>query len=434
MFDRFQAIVNSHISRAIAAPAINYSAMVTIKGVTVTVLKVRDVVHTSNFMGAVSTISHITMAIPTSQMRLLTTRANGNMNVKVLTLSGKTVLNTMNYNGIVVGTRDPDMESPTMFVGESNDKSIAIVTLELMPASLWYQRLKNVGGIYQETDGLTLCRKLLTETLPNQSAEAGVVHSIQYEKEDQQLYRNIVIPDSVTFLEVFDYIQERYGVYSKGMGVFQYFNNWFLFQPFNADKFNQSGLKLVVMNLPRERAANIDRTLHSDASVRYIITGGDTLTEDTQDQNALNEGTGYRVGSLRALDGRSSSFTPGGVSKTTSDKFVSQAAPNTHASGMVNAPVQKKHFADHDKDIRSKLAGRDGRIVKVTWNQSMPNIVYPGMPVKFMYANDIGMYTRFGTVLGEVYHSAVDGQTLASGRFNSTTELTLWLSNSKITN
>ncbi|QXO09501.1 hypothetical protein pEaSNUABM11_00077 [Erwinia phage pEa_SNUABM_11] len=434
MFERFQAIVNSHISRAIAAPAINYSAIITIKGVTLTVLKVRDVIHTSNFVGAVSTISHLTLAVPTSQMRLLTTRANGNMNVKVLTLAGKQVLNTMNYNGIVVGTRDPDMESPTMFLSESNDKSIGILTLELMPASLWYQRLKNVGGIYQATDGLTLLRKLLVDTLPNQKEEAGIVHSIQYEQEEQQLYRNIVIPDSMTFLEVFDYIQDKYGVYAKGLGVFQYFNNWFLFQPYDETKFNKAGLKLVVMNLPRERAAQIDRTLHSDANVRYLITGGDTLTEDTQDQNALNEGTGYRVGTLRALDGRSSSFTAGGVSKTTSDTFVSQAAPNTHASGLVNAPVSKKHFADHDKDIRSKLAARDGRIVKVTWNQSMPNIVYPGMPVKFMYANDVGMYTRYGTVLGEVYHAAVDGQTLASSRFNSTTELTLWLSNSKITN
>lgn len=434
MFDRFQTIVNSHISRAIAAPAINYSAIVTIKGITLKVLKVRDVIHSSNFVGAVSTITHITMAVPTSQMRLLTTRANGNMNVKLLTLAGEKILNTVNYNGVVVGTRDPDMESPTMFLGESDDKSVAMVTLELMPASLWYQRLKNVGGTYHGTDGLTLLRKLLVDTLPNQQAEAGIVHSIQYESEEQQLYRDLVIPDSITFLEVFDYIQEKYGVYSKGLGVFQYFNNWFLFRPYDETKFNKAGLKLVVMNLPRERSANIDRTLHSEASVRYIITGGDTLSEDVQDQNALNQGTGYRVGSLRALDGRTSSFTPGEVSKTTPDKFVSQAAPNKHASGMVNAPVLKKHYADHDKDIRSKLAMQDGRIVKVTWNQSMPNIVYPGMPVKFMYANDVGMYTRFGTVLGEVYHASVDGQTLASGRFNSQTELTLWLSNSKITN
>jgi len=433
VYDRFQAIVNSHLARAFGAPALRYDAMVTIKGFPLTVLKVMSVINSSNFINDICTITHITLAVPTSQMRLLTTAANGNMKVKIMTRNGSTLLNTMNYNGVVVNSRDPDMESSTMFTAESNDKAMAVVQLELMDASVWYQRLKQVGDIYRGTDCLTIIRDLLTATTERGDKPVGTVHSVQYDREEQRKYECISIPDSVDFLEAFDFLQNRYGVYERGLGVFQYFNNWHIFRPWDVDKFANAPAKLVVMNLPKERAAHLDKSVHIDGNVIYIITGGDTLSMLQQDTAALNDGTGYRVGSIRALDGRTSSFTPGELSSTTPDKFVAQAAPNTHASGMVNAPVQKKHYTDDDKAIKSELAMRTGNTLKVTWNGALPGILAPGMGVKFMYANDVGIYTRYGTLAAEVFQAATDGQTMGTSQYNTVAELTLWLSTTKVT-
>ncbi|WP_366536641.1 hypothetical protein, partial [Salmonella enterica] len=87
---------------------------------------------------------------------------------------------------------------------------------------------------------------------------------------------------------------------------------------------------------------------------------------------------------------------------------------------MVNAPIDPdKHFSDTDKPQRSKLEMGLGTIVQTTWNRSTHGILYPGMPVKYVFANEYGVYTRYGTLVGEVFQSAVDGQTMASGRYNT---------------
>lgn len=48
-------------------------------------------------------------------------------------------------------------------------------------------------------------------------AAEGQLKGIEYDEEEQQAYRDIVIPDSEDFLSVFDYLQNHYGVYSKGI-------------------------------------------------------------------------------------------------------------------------------------------------------------------------------------------------------------------------
>ncbi|MCT7476052.1 hypothetical protein N5V81_13795 [Escherichia coli] len=67
-----------------------------------------------------------------------------------------------------------------------------------------------------------MARSILADTLPDGVAAEGQLKGIEYDEEEQQAYRDIVMPDSEDFLSVFDYLQNHYGVYSKGIGVFQY--------------------------------------------------------------------------------------------------------------------------------------------------------------------------------------------------------------------
>ncbi len=46
-----------------------------------------------------------------------------------------------------------------------------------------------------------------------------------------------------------------------------------------------------------------------------------------------------------------------------------------------------------------------------------------------MYANDSKIYERYGVVIGEVYHTAVDGSGLSSEVYNSNTQLLVWIAN-----
>lgn len=433
-FGRLQKIANTHISQAAGLPAIDYGAFITVRGAPLTVLKIISLIHSSNFVNDMATLTHLTVAIPFSQMRLTTSAAEGDIKIKLILRNGQRIAGRFSYRGIAINNRDHDMESPTMFLGESNDKSLALVTFELMDEAMWFLRVRQVGGIYHNTDGLTVARSILADTLPNGVAAEGQIQGLDYDEEVQQGYRDILIPDSQDFLSVFDYLQKHYGIYSKGLGIFLYMQRWTLFQPWDSKKFSGAKKKLVIINLPREMAAQLDRTCQVSGDTVYLICGGDVVAMESKDEDAMNKGTGYRVGSIRVLDGRATSFSPGEISTTTSKDFVSQADPNAYPGGVVNAPVDpKQHFTDTDKPQRSALAARNGTITKTTWNRSTHGILTPGMAVKYMYANDYGVYSRYGTLAGEVFQSAQDGQTMASGRYNTQTQLTLWLTEEKFT-
>jgi len=428
MFNRFKQIVDEHIARATKTPPTQYEAIVTVKGHPVSVLKVMAVTVTSNYAGNLTDLYHVTLALPLSEQRLLMSRAYGDLSVKLLCREGGKLVETLRLKGVVAGAQDTDMSAPTRFLSDGDDKSFGVSQLELMEEAYWNLRNVQVGNIYRKMDPLTALRTILAKTLPGRDMAYGEAKSVQYEVEPQQGYESILVPDNTEFPEVFDFMQQRYGVYSHGIGVYLQKGDWHLFRPFYANKFKEVNVKLIIYNLPKEQAAQLDDSLQFTPTVRTIVTGGNTRVFDSRDSSALNVGTGYRVGSIRALDGRAVSHSPGKTATTTSESFISQANSAPHESGQVNAKVPTTAFVDHDKEMRSKLAQQTGQIIQVTWHQSHRNVITPGMGVKFHYANDREIFTRYGVVLGEVYHASNDGGSMASDRMSMATELTLWLS------
>lgn len=431
MFSRFKQIVDQHLIRAKKYPPTRWDAIIKVRGHSLTVLKVTAVTVTGNYAANMADLYHLTIAVPFRENRLLLNRAYGDVQVKLLRKAGTQILETINLKGVVISNRDDDMESPTMFTGESDDKAFALAQLELMEESFWNLRAVQVGEIYRKMTPLDVARSILAKTLPSRQLSHGEVLSVEYDKEEQTPYQSIAISDDVEFSKVFDYLQDSYGIYSSGLGVYLQKDKWHLFRPYYPGKFEESDRKLVIYNLPKEQAGELDESLVFTETVRTIITGGSTRAFDYQDHNALNSGTGYRAASIRALDGRMVTAAPGKVAFTASEQIVSQANPNTHASGIGNAKVLSDRFVDHDKGIRSTLAKQRGQVVQVTWHQSLPGVVFPGMGVKFMYANEGQIFTRYGVLLGEVYHAAMSDGSMASDRVSTVSELTLWLSSDK---
>lgn len=434
MNTRFDRIVNAQLAKAKGLPQIEYMGILFAAGVKVPVYKVMSLISMSNFQLELGTRLFVTLLVPTTHYRMLLTRAYGDITFKLLTKVGDKNLRSINYKGIVSVNKDIDMETPTMNQEGSGGQTAAIVHLELMEESLWSVRNRPVGNIYRDTDALSVCRAILADTMPSEAGDAGDASAVFYEdyveeSGETKKYEAIVIPDNVTFQYVFDILQNKFGIYPDGFGVFLYRKAWYIYRMYNGDKYQTSGqIRLNVYALPNEKVAHLEKTFVNDGQVRHIFVGSNTQAYDFQDAAALNTATGYRVGSVRALNSRTTSRDGGNDLYVTSDSFVSSVNQNEHKSGKQNAPVLPDRFKDDDKAVRSSLKQSAGQIVKITWTQSVLGLIYPGMPVKFMYSNEHGIYTRYGTIIGEVHQSAPDGGSMASPTYNSVTELTLWLS------
>ena len=424
----FKSIVGKHLNRSTGRPSISYRATVFVDGIAVTCIKVQSYTEVHNFIEDCFATHFLTVAINTSEYRTLVSRGHGNVYVKLTRIVNGRSKPPVTLMGIVHVNGDPNVEAASQQMGVGDALSMSIVTMELYTQAAWYLRVFQFGGTYTGNKPLDIARYLLASNrLEGQLSDKEAVASINYVDEPQKHYSSINIPDGTPLLGVFDYIQNRYGIYQYGLGVYLYRQTWHMFRPWDEKTFFTAEDKLIIYNVPEEQMALPDKNMSIEGETISILATGKVQHNDERDLTALNQGTGFRLGSVRALELRSNSLTDGDVSETTPDSYVSASNPNPHRSGIVNAPVLTERFKDDDKAIVSQFMKGRGSLVKVRWESSLPGVLVPGMGVKFHYPLNNKVVTRYGTLVGEVYHDTVEAGSLSADAHVGTSELTVWL-------
>ena len=103
---------------------------------------------------------------------------------------------------------------------------------------------------------------------------------------------------------MFDFLQNNYGIYGRGLGIFLYKQSWELFEPYNPTRFDEGGERLVIYNVPADDIAFPDRNFYREGDVYYIAATGESKVKSTIDEAAINEGTGIRFADIRSLENR----------------------------------------------------------------------------------------------------------------------------------
>lgn len=424
----YKSILGKHLNRCTGRPKISYRAAVFVDNVTVSCIKVHSYTEVHNFMEDAFTTHFLTVAINTSEYRTLVARGHGNVYVKLTRIVAGRAKKPVTLMGIIHVNGDPNVEAASQQLGVGDAVSLSVVTMELYTQAAWYLRVYQFGGTYGGNKPLDIAKYLLaTNKLDDQLSSNEAVASINYVEEPQKTYASINIPDGTPLLGVFDYLQNRYGIYSYGLGVYLYRQTWHLFRPWDENTFYTGQDKLIIYNVPEEQMSLPDKNVAIDGDTISILATGKVQHNDERDVTAMNQGTGFRVGSIRALELRTNSLTDGAVSETTPNEFVSQSNPNPHRSGVVNAPVLSGRFKDDDRAIVSQFMKNRGSVVKLRWENSLPGVLVPGMGVKFHYPLNNKVITRYGTLIGEVYHDTVEGGSLTADGHVGMTELTVWL-------
>lgn len=424
----FKTMVQEHLSVASGAPEIIPSVVLKIGGKVINAIRVISFTRSGNFVENCFDTFHFSLAISADDYQYQATQNHGNIEITLNRRAGIKNLPALKFRGVILGANDPHMAANTSNLTQANDMSLSVITIEALQIMAWGLRVNQIGGTFKESDPLTLARYILAKTrLVDGVSNQDFVAGIEYVKEEQKEYQEITVPDGTPFLGVFDYIQNRYGIYGKGLGVFLRDKAWHLFTPYDASRFNQDIARLVIYNVPQDMMSLPDRTYTVRNKTVTIAATGETTHIDDRDTTAVNEGTGYRVASVRALELRTTSHTEEGGSETTPDEYMSNSNPAEHSSGTTNAPMVSGRLKDDDKSIMSAYAARTGTQVKVMWQGSIPYTLVPGMPVKFIYPIGERTITRYGTLVGELYHTYPKSNGMIDKEHLSMTELTVWL-------
>lgn len=262
------------------------------------------------------------------------------------------------------------------------------VALDLVEESVYNLRHLRFTSIYQETT-----MKDLLLHIARSVKELGVreVHLIP--PDNVLAYNHVTIP-SLDFSSIILFLQQRYGVYLKGVDFYVSEGVLYIYPPYeNRPKHPQV---INVYNVASNRFAGL-KSYHqyTDARTLNIVAAGGTSTRNIAEEAAENVGTGVTFT-------RSSQLVDNYVTMTKNGPVISQnntvaIANKTNRSMRVNANNSiHSQTTDNIFLAASKLAQWDAVLVAFAWPQAVPMSMLPGAHIQYHYDENNIFVTRHG--------------------------------------
>ena len=304
------------------------------------------------------------------------------------------------------------------------------VEFQLVDVALEQVRIHEVGGIYRDTKPGDVVRYILTALskqlkLPSEDKIRGVD---MVKADNQHIYSHVIIPHGMRPMDVPAYVQENWGgIYNAGIGCYLQEGLWYLWPEFNVQRFNKEKKTLTVYNIPPNRYRGIERTWRTTDYQVIIIATGESKHLDRSYHQQLNKGNAVR-------------FTAGdrvwdGFGLTQNNKhYVNRPQNNTEHEPIEKknyhvAPVSAVRISNNSFWQSSVVARRQGSFLTTTWENSEPEMIYPGMPVKFIYMDDNEVKEREGVVIRVHHYIHDDRKGPVAGRHICNSALTLFIKN-----
>lgn len=344
-------------------------------------------------------------------------------------------IETFEYAGFLTDTSSRVLEAnlATDASEEKTDRDMpTLVEIQLINRFVEKLRMIEVGGTYVNNTGLDHIRGLLDK----HGMAAAQATNVVYKGTDAARLvsdvkrRQIVIRHSVKLIgeDSFVRIMEKRcgGIYPSGFSYYFQGQHWYLFPPYALDRYEQASKTLTLINVPANRMPFIENTYRTTDNQVIVLATGKTRNIDLSDARQLNLGNGVRfLDANKIMDG---------FSKVVDGKVYIEAAKNMYEFIIGERPNGLNNVRSSDVLITSsphleysKLAARTGQIIMSEWQNSQPDLIYPGMPVKYMYlVNDVP-FEIMGVVVATSTAATPTNTNINERKFGSSTVISIFI-------
>lgn len=247
------------------------------------------------------------------------------------------------------------------------------------------------------------------------------------EGDNTEVRDHIIIPDGTIVSSLPDYIQNNCGgVYSTGMG--QYIQNgyWYIFPQYNIGRFSETTKTLTMFNIPEKELPSVERTYRLDKDKLIVLLTGQTIQVDNTEKLQLTDGNGVKYLRAGSPIERFVKVDGDEVSIDRDDNIVEYIVEN-RKSKLNNVRFSSNRVTSNHQNEMSKLSTRLGQVLVVNWQQSNPDLIYPGMPCKYIYADGSNISELYGTVLGLEFDVTLQGNGINSVRHDCNASLYIFV-------
>lgn len=203
-------------------------------------------------------------------------------------------------------------------------------------------------------------------------------------------YDHIEVPTGLDLFNLPTYLQNtHYGVYNGNIGTYLQFYNEkttiFIFPLYDTKRFDKAEKKLMVYGVSSAKFDHVEHTYFVDGDIVKILAGKSTIGQNDGEDSLLDAGVGFTHTDANKIIERNAHVD---------DKEV------TVDTEQMNAGQKYKEKADYsNKSVhlgpvdnmfkhRSEIMKRTMAIYQIQWNHCDPDLIYPGMPVMYIYLKD----------------------------------------------
>lgn len=320
------------------------------------------------------------------------------------------------YVATIINPRNPTIASnsfnqPDEFALDLTN--LFTIDLQLVPKSVDQFRTRAFGGTYRNTSVEEVIKAVLTnESKIVKTDGTAVPTGVNMISANNKTKRDhIVLPQGTRLVDVPGYIHTRCGgVYNAGFAYYFLNNTWYVFPPYNNVDFSKYDKTLTLIRVPPNRMPGSERSYMVNGMAITAIVTGDTKMVNKSETLMRNEGNGTRLGDAdkfmedfvatkdnKAIAGRGGS----------NSEFTTIKRPD----GFNNVPLSRDRISSNPFVEMSRLAFKDGAMMSMSWENSDPTLLYPGMPVKVLFMEDDQIRETQG-LLVQAHHYV---QTLGTG-------------------
>lgn len=339
---------------------------------------------------------------------------------------------TQNFRATLVDNGNAAVESNNPSASSedaANLSAIISVTMQLIDPALEQIRMQTVGGIFRKTTTGDLIRTVLgsvgkTIKIDREASVKGVEMIPPSNKEVRD---HIVIPHGTRLIDLPSYVHEKCGgVYNAGFGYYLQNGTWYTWPLFDISRFAKTPRTLTIINLPKNMMPSVERTFRTTPNQVVIIATGDVMYRDDSENLQLNQGNGVRFTDANQIM-QGLGTTAGNKTTMKRGQNNSEFMAGSRGTGLNNVQMSDNRISANMFVETSKLARRNGVHIQLAWENSDPDLIYPGMPTQLMYLEDDVVKTIEGLVLRAHHHTALQGQGLTATRHINNTALTLFM-------
>lgn len=338
------------------------------------------------------------------------------------------------YRATYVDRGNPVVQSDTGF---SNSKegldlsTIITVEFQLYNKAVEQMRLRNVGGIYRKMTTENVIKSLLT-------IQSGLIQNVDADRmpkgvdmvmgDNQKIREQIVLPHGMKLTSAPAYIHnECGGVYSAGFNYYYLNDHWYVYPCFDTERNATAGVKLTVLNIPKNKLPEVERSFRVKGSNLTVLATGDVKFIDDSNVRRGNLGNGVRFANA-------DNFMNGTYAQVSGNKaYISRGLNNTEVistkndAGMNNVRNSDTHITSNPYAELSKLAFREGSVFGFVWENSDPTLIYPGMPAKVYYIDGDDIKELQGIVLKGTHTTRLRGFGMTEARYKTDTTLSIYV-------